>query len=201
MQDYKPNSHRSKENNSDEKKQINKVVTEGVTIKKKNNISKFTDVFISEDASNVKSYILMDVLVPAIKKAISDIVRDGIDMVLYGGSAPGSRKSNSHYVSYKDYYDKRNDSGRYRDEYKSKSRFELDEITFKSRGEAEAVRDQMDDIIESYGFVTVSDLYDMVDEKAPYTANRYGWTNLRTAEVVRRRDGYAIKLPRAMPID
>ena len=47
-------------------------------------MQKFADVFISEDVNNVKSYIVMDVLVPAIKKAISDIVTNGIDMILYG---------------------------------------------------------------------------------------------------------------------
>ena len=59
----------------------------------------------------------------------------------------------------------------------------------------------MQDIIETYGFVTVADLYDMVDLTPPYTANKYGWTNLRNADVVRIRDGWIVKLPKAMPID
>ena len=75
MEDYKPNSHRSKEENSSvgEKKEVKKVTT-GKVITRKNNVRKFTDVFVSEDVKNVKDYVLMDVLVPAIKKAISDSV-------------------------------------------------------------------------------------------------------------------------------
>ena len=59
----------------------------------------------------------------------------------------------------------------------------------------------MIDVIEQYNVVSVLDLYDMVDMSAPHTANKYGWTNLRNADVVRVRDGYVIKLPKPFPID
>ena len=73
---------------------------------------------------------------------------------------------------------------------------------FETRGEAEMVREQMLDIIERYGFVTVADVYDMADLTAPYTSNKYGWTNIRNAETMRLRDGgFVLKLPKAMPID
>ena len=94
--DYKPNSHKYKEeqkNLSTDRKKVEKVVTGKVKTKKKSEASKLKDVFISEDVSNVKSYILMDVLIPAAKKAISDIVSNGIDMILYGETR--GRKSSS----------------------------------------------------------------------------------------------------------
>ena len=58
----------------------------------------------------------------------------------------------------------------------------------------------MDEIMEEYGIVRVADLYDLVGITGDYTDNKYGWTNIRSAEVVRVRDGYKIKMPRAMPI-
>lgn len=79
--DYKPNSHRFREKQQEEKR-VKKVVSGTVKIKKKGEMRKLADVFISEDVANVKSYVLMDVLVPAIKKAIVDIVENGINMVL-----------------------------------------------------------------------------------------------------------------------
>ena len=94
-EEYKSNSHKSKEGQTEtltERKKVEKVVHGKVRTKPKSGISKVTDMFISEDAANVKSYIVMDVLVPAVKKAISDIVRDGIDMILYGESR-GRRSS------------------------------------------------------------------------------------------------------------
>ena len=40
-------------------------------------------------------------------------------------------------------------------------------------------------------------MYDLAGVTCDYTYNDYGWTSLRDAEVVRIRDGYYIKLPRA----
>ena len=202
MAEYPANSHRSKElatEGRSEERKVQKVVSGKVTTKK-NEVRKLTDIFISEDARNVKSYIFMDVLVPAIKKAISDIVTDGIDMILYGGSDSGRKTKPSNSVSYRNYYESPRSSMSSRNE-PQRSRFDYDDIVFESRGEAELVREQMVDMIERYGFVTVADMYDMADLTSPYTSNKYGWTNIRSAEAVRVRDGYILKLPKAMPID
>lgn len=201
MEQYPANSHAYKEKQKQresEERKIEKVVSGTAKVKKKSEIRKFTDTFISEDASNVKSYILSDVIVPAAKKLISDIVRDGIDMILYGGTGRSSRSSGSK-ISYRDYYERGSD--RRAISSNSRTRFDYNDILFETRGEAEAVLDSMGDVIERYNFVTVADMYDMADLTAPFTANKYGWTNIRNAEVVRGRDGYTIKLPKASAID
>ena len=59
----------------------------------------------------------------------------------------------------------------------------------------------MDGMLETYGVVSVADMYDLVGITCNYTDNKYGWTNLRNAEPVRVRDGYMLKLPKAGPID
>ena len=77
-----------------------------------------------------------------------------------------------------------------------------DIITFETRGEAEGVLDEMRNVIDTYNWVTVADMYDIADLTAPsHTANKFGWTNLASADVTRSRDGYIIKLPKASPID
>lgn len=205
MSEYKPNSNKYKEEQKNAaltERKIEKVVNGPVKTKKKNDIRKFADIFISEDVSNVKSYVLMDVLVPAVKKAISDIVTDGIDMILYGGTGRGKANGGNRgtYVSYNRFSEKGSDR-RDATEPRAKSRYDFDELIFDSRGAAEAVRIQMEEVIERYGFVTVADMYDMAGLTEPYTSNKYGWMNIRTAEVVRVRDGYVIKLPKASPID
>ena len=196
MDNYKPNSHRSKEEQKQERK-FEKVVS-GKTKTKKNEMRKFKDIFISEDVGNVKSYIFMDVLVPAIKKAVCDIVKDGVDMILYGGSKRSSGSSGSK-VSYRSYYDDRHDKRP--SEPRESTRFDYDDIVYEYRGDAEAVLTQMKDAIKQYGLISVADMYDMANEPAPYTGFKYGWTSINTAEIVRVRDGYIIKLPKAIPID
>lgn len=203
MREYQPNSHKSKEetavSESKSERKIRKVVNGNVKTKK-NSGRKLANVFISEEAANVKSYVFMDVLVPAIKKAISDIVTDGIDMILYGESRDRKNKS-TNKVSYRSYYDEGRRSDRRDSSYRSSGRFDYDDLEFDTRSEAEAVREEMLDVIDRYGFVTVADMYDMADLSAPYTSSKYGWTNIRSAEVVRVRNGYVLKLPKAMPID
>ena len=205
MEDYKPNSNRFKteqkqKENATEKRVEKPVVTGKVITKKPSKFRKLTGEFISEDAKNVKSYVFGEVLIPAIKKAISDIVTDGIDIILYGESRGGKKRSTASHVSYRDYYDRDTRSSRY-DRPALNSGYSYDDIILDSRGEAEEVLSRLDEIMDAYKLVRVADLYDLVGITAPHTANAYGWTNIRNAEVVRVRNGYMIKMPRAIPLD
>lgn len=184
-----------------EKKKIEPVVKGKVKTKKRSGIKKVTDLIVSDDVSNIKNYILMDVIVPAAKKAISDVVTSGIDMLLYGESGRSSKRS-SNKISYSSYYDRdRRDSGRTVSGNRYSNRFDIDEIILETRAEAEEVLLQMDQLIDNYKMVSVADLYDLVGMSCDYTAQKYGWTNIRNAEVVRVRDGYRLKLPKILPID
>lgn len=204
MEDYKPNSHKYKEEKRNDtslsEKKVEKVIAGSARAKKRNEIQKFADIFISEDVSNVKSYILMDVLVPAVKKAISDIVTNGIDMILYGESGRTKKNSSASKVSYSGYF-KGNDRKDY-DNQRTRDDLDYDNIIFESRGDAVAVLTAMEDIINQFGVVSVGDLYDLADiSTTNYTINKYGWMDIRSAQVVRVRGGYLIKLPRALPLN
>lgn len=203
MEEYKSNSNRSKteqkQENIQPQKRTEKVVTGVVKKKKRGLFSKLSGEFISEDAKNVKSYVFGEVLIPAIKKAISDIVTDGIDIILYGESRKGGRRSTADRVSYRNYYDR--DSRAASRTPMTYGGYNYDDIILATRGEAEDVLSRMDELIDSYGLVRVADLYDLVGITGSFTDNKYGWTNIRSAEIMRVRDGYMIKMPRAIPID
>lgn len=207
MEDYRPNSRRYKaqqQNDSAEKRAV-KVVKNNVQVRKKSEARKLADMIISEEASNVKSYVLLDVIIPTIKETVVDIIKDSVEMIFLGGTGRSNKKrsgsSSGSYVSYRNYSDRdRRDS--YREEPRSRSHFDLDEILFETRADAEAALEQMQDILDQYKSVSVGDLYDMIDKSAPYTANDYGWSSLRNAYTERvRGGGYRIKLPRPLPID
>lgn len=207
MDDYKPNSNRFKETQKKEEpatqeKKVEKVVTGVVKTKKKSKFNQMMDGFISEDAKNVKSYVFGEVLIPAIKKAISDIVTDGIDIILYGESRGRNKRSAADRVSYRNYYDDRGRGSRMNERQAIMAAgYSYDDIILSSRGEAEDVLARMDELMDTYGLVRVADLYDLVGITGNYTDNKYGWTNIRNADIVRVRDGYMIKMPRAVPID
>lgn len=199
MAEYKPNSHRSKEEaaGSANDRKAQKVIS-GKAKTKPNEIRKLSGLFLSDDISNVKSYVFSDVLVPAIKNAISDVIIEATTALFGGNKNRSGRSSQSrNNASYRNYYDDRDrPSAR-----SGSSRFDYDDISFDNRNDAELVRSQMSDIVADYGMVTVADMYDLAGLTAPFTAQRYGWFNIRTAEVIRGRDGYYLKMPKAMPID
>lgn len=183
-----------------EEKKVQKVVTGSALTKKKSGLRKLTGAVISGDMDKVKDEIWSEVLIPAIKKTIGDIVKNGTDILL-NGEAGRSRSGSSSKVSYRKYYDDTNDSRSNKLSVRSNG-IDYDDIIFTTRGDAEAVIDAMIDIIERFGVVSVNDLYDLADVSTNnYTLNKYGWTNLQKASVIRVNGGYMIKLPKAMLLD
>lgn len=161
--------------------------------------NKFVRSIIAEEATDVKNTILGDVLLPAIKKTIVDMVTNSIEMLIYGSTGHSGKKSSGTRVSYRSYYD---DDQRDRDRrsYRAAS-YDYDDPIFETRGEAEMVLDNMYEILDRYRVVRVADYYDLAGEVGKYTDNKFGWTDLGSAQIVRIRDGYVIKLPRALAID
>ena len=204
MEDLKPNSHQyNREQEEAETKKVNKVVTEPVTRKKKSFGRKLIDIFLSEDVGDVKTYLVYDVLVPAIKENIADAINGAIGMLFFGeatrrqrgrsGSGTGAK------VNYGGYFNGGSDRReRIPRSYRSDDdrRESVDDILISSRADAEQVLDEMFELLDTYKQVTVADFYDMLDISSEFTDNKFGWTDLRGARVVPTRGGYRIELPR-----
>lgn len=193
---YPPNSHKSKaEESTETTKRVEKVVTG--KIKKKSEVRKLADIFVADDVANVKGYIVNELIIPTVKNTISNIVRDGIDMLLFGSPRRDNKPRGAiGHVDYTKYS---------RDEPRSVNNpraavYRHEDVVVDTRGEAEEVITQMEAVIETYGMVSVADLYDLVGISGNYTDHKYGWTNLHNAEPIRVRDGYLIKLPKALPL-
>lgn len=202
MTEFKPNSHKAREEAKREAtnppaRRVEPVVSG--KIRKKSEMSKFKSAFIAEDAANVKSYIFSDVLLPAAKKMLEDVVVDGIHMLMYGESGRGGRRSAVDRISY-DRYSRRPEPVSRRDD-RRKSFLDYDDIVFDTRGEAEKVLAAMDEIMAEYGLVRVLDLYDLAGLSCDYPGTSYGWTNIQSASVIRAGRGFIIKMPRALPIN
>lgn len=200
MGEYLPNSRKYKEERRSEEKKLEKVVKGKVKVRKKSELSKLADAFVLEDASKVVNHIATDVLIPSMKKILYDMITDGIDMFLFGGTGGAKRRSNADRVSYNNYYDRNRSSEGHRSYGSVRKTF--DDIILDSRVEAEDVLERMDELIGMYGVVSIADLNELVGITGQYTDNKYGWTSLRSADIVRLNGGgYLLKLPRAMPID
>ena len=102
MEEYKSNSHKSRERAKAElpEKKVEKIVSGSVKTKKKSGINKLAGIFVPEDVDNVKSYIFEDIVVPAVK----DIILDAVKAVL-GVKSPSGKRSSASKVSYRKYYE------------------------------------------------------------------------------------------------
>lgn len=210
MEQYPSNSHKTREKELNreplklpEKKMQKATLKGAVRTKKKSTARKLLDTFVVEDSRTIKDYVLNDVLKPAIRDAIEDIVTNGIHILLRGEPQRGGskRKTPGSTVSYQKYYDGRDT---YKRDYRKpvyQQAFDYDDVILENRGDAEYILDQMYDAIKAYKIVTVADLCELLGISAPYTANKYGWTDLNNARIERVRGGYLLVFPKAFPID
>ena len=77
----------------------------------------------------------------------------------------------------------------------------LQEVVFISRSSAEDTLNSMNQLITQYGFVSVSDYYDLSGITGKYTDAKFGWVNLKNVEIKRTKNGYIIDLPQPIRID
>lgn len=194
MEDFPSNSLNKKQ--SPHEKKLKQIVTDTAIMKKKSELRKLVDVFISDDIVNVKSYVFLDVIVPTVKKAITDVVA----IVLYGGKARKGSGSETRF-SYQSYYNDSQNRTSYGAAYQNRPFDNLDDIVIEDRGKAEEALIYLEEAVDMYGSVSVADYYDVVGIKDHnYTNNKYGWDNLTSAKIIRVRGGWMIKLPRVIPL-
>lgn len=192
MEEYSSNSNKSKENQAENEKSVEKIIEGEVRTKKKSGLK--------SDMANLGSYLIKDIILPAAKNVTKDVVTKAIDTILWGEDGKPSRSS-SITPSYRSFYDNRPVASS--TTVATRRAYAFDDIILNSRYDAEHVLDSMIDIVKKYGAVSVADMYDLVGVAGNYTDNKYGWTDLRP-ELVRiereRNGGYILKLPTAVAL-
>lgn len=203
---YPSNSHkaRSAEPVKEEKKKIERVVTTEVVRRKKGLGKRFTEIFVSGDKKSVVSFVAFDVILPAAKEMVSDAFTQGIERMLFGESRGrrGPAGPRNGYVSYNRY----STPVTHREESRQISRrargsHQFDEIILATRVEAEETLDRLFDLAQKYQTASVADLYELVGIDSAYTDDKWGWTDLRGANVTQVRGGYLLDLPKPEPLD
>lgn len=213
---YPPNKKEVREPKPEKKpvaKKLEKVVTHPVKERKKSFSKKVAEAFLGEDGRSVGDYVLKDILIPAAKDLISDMVGGGMDMLLFGERRRGrggySRgRDNGPYVNYgASYYGgNRNRDNRDRDDRdrrdgrdlsrRARSTHDFRELAIDNRREAEDVREKLRERIYEYGETTVKDFYDLVGVTGDFPDEQYGWTNLDDCPIIPTRDRrYIIDFP------
>lgn len=188
-----------------------KPIAEGKVSKKKQPAGKrLRESLGLEETRTVGDYLVWDVLIPAAKEMVADLVKKGIDVFLYGGAGASrpARGGNRSKVSYDGYYnrggnrDYREARAESRRRYGIRPGSDIRDFVFDDRRDAETILSEMCEIIDTYGFVKLSDFYSAVGEsERNFTDHGYGWEALGTASVERVRDGWVLDLPRPIPLN
>lgn len=201
MDEFPSNSQNRKlENPQGEKREKVEKVTTGRRVKK-SGVNKFIDFIVGEDSKNVISYLFNDILVPAAKNMLFDIIRDGAEMRIFGevrNRGVRNRRGET-YISYDQV--SRDRSRREEPRTHERKTAKPDEILIEHRDEAEEVLSRMYDYWETYGTVSLAEYYDLVGVVGDFTDNKWGWDSLKGSRILRVRDGYIIDLPRMIPLN
>lgn len=178
--------------------------------KKKTFGSKLRDLFVKEDAKTVSQYIFGDILIPAFTNTVLDIIKNGAEMMFLGRtSGRGYGRGgygNGGRIRYENYYDGDPDYLGRRSQYSARPvsvpTQSYDELIFESRADADEVLIDMKRRVMESGYVSIAYLYNhpRVRWHSDYTADGWGWKDLRSASVVMCQGGWWLKLPRPVVV-
>ena len=218
LDDLKPNSHKylQEEENRELREKVEASITTekkaervtrgAVTTRKRSLGRRFFDIFVDENVGDVKTYLVYDVLVPAIKENIADLINSAVGMIFFGEATRRVvRRSNGNgtgsKVNYGGYFNGGTRTERIPSYGRSRIAHNFEDVVFETRADAELVLDGMADILQEYKQVSVADLYDLAGRSTEFTDNNFGWTDLRGARVTGSPTrGYVIELPRCITL-
>lgn len=191
---------------SSDKKNDAKKVANG-NLKDRSFKQKIKDAFISEEVHDVKSYIIFDVIIPAVKETFRNLIVNTLDMSLFGkirSSKGTEQRGGSTYISYDRAYGGTRDDGVRRQTRSTASLRinELNRVVFQNKEDAIDVLSHLLEEIEEYHVASVADFLSYSGIDVSPIHHKWGWYDLIDAAVVEDPDakGFYVKLPRPVEI-
>lgn len=191
---------------ADKKSEKNLEPMEGVSVRarKKPLSSKIAETFTGDDAGTVGEYIIFDVMLPAFKNLLFDVVSEGSRRMLFGTSGGGrsvASASRGGQVAYNRIAAKGSgviaNNAPHTMSRAARATHDFRELVFDTRGEAEVILEKLRDAIAEYDNVTVADMYECVEITAGFTDHNWGWigNDLNQARVKPVSAGYLLDMP------
>jgi hypothetical protein len=185
--------------------QVEKVI-QGTAVTKKPSLGRrLRESMAGDDAQTVGQYLMFNVIVPALKSTVTDVVSQGIERMLYGDTGRASRGSGR--TQHIDYNSRSTRVGRpdpRERETLSRETRGYEDLAFETRADAELVLDGMIEQLREYGSISVARLYDLagVTAMGSFQDNKWGWLDLRGVSTRGTpRNGYILNLPRPVALD
>lgn len=179
-------------------------------LKKKSFIQKIGEYYMPEDISNIPEHIIYTMFIPAIFDAMCEALTNGVEMLFHGNAAGGSRRKGRKFDDPLGY--NKVSSG------KSGTKMRVGDGDERVHGvdifipggirDLEDFLDTLDEDIDEFDWISVSDVYQRADIKINYAKqdafNRYGWTTLNDVTYKKTWDwidgkkvqGYIVHFPK-----
>ena len=209
----------TKENDTVEERQKKEAVVSKVVKRQKKGLMErlVIGVLGPDGLPSIGKYLGHEVILPAVKNIVVDMVTRGINMAMFGQETRGGHKPPTNYSGPSSNHWSKPPATNYTGRYQSQSSPSfnqppttyatatprraggnfVDEYIIADRNEALMALDSLIATAREYGAVAVSDYLDLIGIEAQYTDNAYGWTHdiLQQAAVAPTRDGFILKLP------
>ena len=215
MVQYSSNSKTQRPSADNERPLPAQVVPTGQAVARKKSIGKkFREQFAGDDAKTVGVYLLVDVVVPALKNLLYDLGNEGLKRTLFGGSARpgavgtiiGSTLASTSRTAYSSFSKATPNPATQIGPStemtpQQRAMHDFSGIILQSREQAYQIIDVLSGLIDDYGAATVNDFYACIGQTPEFTAVKYGWKSLGSAEVRHIREGYLLEMPRPVVLE
>ena len=193
------------------REKLESVVKKGTVIQKKPNIFKRTArSMVADDVQNVGDFVVTDILVPALRNLLYDVIVGGAGRTIFGTAAarrPGMNpglfgtaqnlKTAYHNASNPAASTAPAPQGMSK---QAQARFDFSEISLTDHSEALYIIELLKQRVGEYGTASVADLYDLLGHTGAFTDQNWGWTDLTNARVHQNRNGFVLDLPHPVPL-
>lgn len=187
---------------------LEKIIDGPVRIKKKGFLKRILDNFLEEDIGSVSSYVFTDILVPAAKSMVLDMINGGAERMLGEDRYRRTRRDGRAYSPYGSFFRTADNRNRDRDRdqdisKRGRARHDFGEIIFETKEEAREVLYHLVDLTIDYRQARVSDLYSFVGIESTHVDDTFGWEDLQGTSIIKLRgnEGYVIDLPKPRYLD
>lgn len=187
-----------------EREKVEQIVHGKVIQKNPNIFKRIARSMIAEDVTNVGDFVVDEVFRPALRNLVYDIVSQGSHRLLFGTArgrrsvVPGTGPVTSLKMAYHQ-VNNPNESVRTMSR-EDQARHNFDEIILESHSDAVDVLDNLVARVERFGSASVADLYDYIGVTGSFADQRWGWTNLDSADIRQTRRGFIFDLPRPISL-
>lgn len=200
--EYPGNSKKSKK--AEKPESVEKVVSGEIVVRKKPLGRRLAESFNGDDSRSVGQYVLFDIIIPEVKRIISDVVSQGVERLLFGDNAR-SRSSGGdgrRRTAYDRYHDNKKRDDQPHLSRAARTTHDFRDIVVRERGEAERVKDGLIEYLDLYDQVPLTVFYDLIGVSGSFQDEEWGWYDLRGIRVLPARGGgYMFDLPRPEHLD